>query len=183
MRKLTFLLLALALLAGCSSRTRYTINTDLVGFIPASTRSNSFPSGSATLIVPSEAGQQIPSPQLDIIESGLITVKVNITNTGTTPLTGSFEIRMGLSSDTNINDNSGGDFALGTTTLNIPPGAPDSVMLNLPLSQTENKNALDLIKKGSFRTALKLTVNSSGGTYSIQQAQVSITGRPFAVIK
>lgn len=182
MRNFALFLLLLALAAGCSSRTRYTINTDLVSFIPASTRSSSFPSGSATLIVPSEAGQQIPSPQLDIIESGRIVVKVNLNNTGGAPLSGSLEIRLGPGADTNINDGSGGDFAVSTTSFSVPPGSPGTVSINLALSQTENKAALDLIKKGSFRIALKLTATSSGGTYSIQQAQVSVTGRPFAIV-
>ncbi|GEM87819.1 hypothetical protein [Meiothermus granaticius] len=182
MRTFAVVLLILALATGCSSRTRYTLNTDLVGFIPASTRSNSFPAGSATLIVPSEAGQLVPSPQLDIIESGRIVAKVSIQNTGLTPLSGSFEIRLGPGSDSNINDNSGGDFALGTTSFSVAAGSVDTVNLNLPLNQTENKAALDLIKKGSFRIALKLTLASSGGTYSIQQALVSVTGRPFAII-
>lgn len=182
MRKLAFLLIVLALV-GCSSRTRYTVNTDLVGFIPANTRSNSFPAGSATLIVPGEAGQQIPIPQLDIIEGGRIKAKVSVSNTGATPLTGSFEIRLGTREDSNINDNSGGDFAVGTTQVNIAAGASSAVEVNLPLTQTENQNALALIKKGSFRIALKLNATSSGGTYSIQQAQVSVTGRPFAVIQ
>jgi len=108
MRRLIFLLILLTLV-GCSSRTRYTVNTDLIGFIPANTRSNSFPAGSATLVIPGEAGQQVSSPQLDIIESGRIKAKVNVNNTGATPLVGSFEIRLGPGSDSNINDNNGGD--------------------------------------------------------------------------
>lgn len=180
------ILALLLLLAGCSAATRYTINVNVLSFIPQNQRSLNIPSGSGSLLFPGadQEGLLVPLPiQLDILERGQILVVANLTNTGSSTFNGSYELRLAPENDTNVNDNSGGDFGLGAGSFSVPVGSSQEISINLILSDTQNKNALDLIKGGSFRVAIRVGASSSGGTLALSQGRISVTGRPFAIIK
>jgi len=173
------------LLVGCSAATRYTINVNILSFIPQNQRTLNIPAGSGTLLFPgdNQEGLLVPLPnQLDILTRGQILVVANLTNTGNSAFNGSYELRLAPENDTNVNDNTGGDIGLGAGSFNVPVGGTQEISINLTLSDTQNKNALDIIKRGAFRIAIRVAVNSSGGRLTLNQGRISVTGRPFAVI-
>ncbi|MCS7068226.1 MAG: hypothetical protein N2Z75_06225 [Meiothermus sp.] len=179
-------LLFILLLAGCSAATRYTINVNVLSFIPQNQRTLTIPSGSGSLLFPgaNQEGLLVPLPiQLDILERGQILVIANLTNTGDSTFSGNYELRLAPENDSNVNDNSGGDFGVGAGNFSVPVGTSREITINLTLSDTQNKNALDLIRRGSFRVAIRIGASSSGGTLTLNQGRISATGRPFAVIK
>ncbi len=185
MPRLTFIALIL-LLAGCSAATRYTINVNILSFIPQNQRTLTIPSGSGSLLFPgaNQEGLLVPLPiGLDILERGQILVVATLSNTGNSTFSGSYELRLAPESDTNVNDNAGGDIGLGAGSFSVPVGGTQEISINLTLSDTQNKNALDIIKGGAFRVAIRVGVSSSGGTLALNQGRISVTGRPFAVIK
>lgn len=171
------------LLTACSAATRYVINVNILSFIPQNQRSINIPTGYYLAVYPGLAGQLVPLPSLDILERGQIAIQGSVTNTGTLPLTGSYEIRLAPESDTNLNDNSGGDVGLGSTSLNVAAGQSQSIETTILLSASQNSTAFDIIKSGSFRIAIRVEVNSNGGRFDLTGARVSVSGRPFAVVK
>ncbi len=176
----------LLLLAGCSAATRYTINVNILSFIPQNQRTLSIPSGSGSLLFPgaNQEGLLVPLPiRLDILERGQISVTATLNNTGNSAFSGSYELRLAPESDTNVNDNAGGDIGLGAGSFSVPVGGTQEISINLTLSDAQNKNALDIIKGGAFRVAIRVGASSSGGTLTLNQGRISVTGRPFAVIK
>lgn len=183
MPRIAFALLLL-LLTGCSASTRYNFKFDILSFIPQSQRSLNIPSGYYLVVYPSLEGQLVPLPiSLDILERGQISIQGSLTNTGAIPMTGSYEIRLAPESDTNLNDNSGGDVGLGSTTFNVAAGQSQNISTVVMLSADENSTAFSIIKSGSFRIAIQVEANSNGGRFELSSAQVKVTGRPFAVIK
>jgi hypothetical protein len=120
---------------------------------------------------------------MDILEQGQISIQGRLTNTGATPMNGSYEIRLAPDSDTNLNDNSGGDVGLGSTNFSVAAGQSSNINTTVQLSASQNSAAYNIIKSGSFRIALKVEANSNGGLFELTGARVSVTGRPFAVIK
>ncbi len=180
------LIALILLLAGCSAATRYVINVNVLSFIPQNQRTLTIPSGSGSLLFPgaNQEGLLVPLPiQLDILERGQILVVASLTNTGSSTFSGSYELRLAPENDTNVNDNAGGDIGLGASSFNVPVGGTQEISINLTLSDTQNKNALDIIKRGTFRVAIRVGASSSGGTLALNQGRVSVTGRPFAIIK
>ncbi len=183
MPRLAFITLLL-LLAGCSATTRYTINVNVLSFIPQNQRSLNIPTGFYLVVYPGLEGQLVPLPlSLDILERGQIAIRGNLTNTGAIPMTGNYEIRLGPESDTNLNDNAGGDVGLGSTSFTVAPGETQTISTTLILSASENNAAYNIIKSGSFRIAIRVEANSNGGRFELTSAQVKLTGRPFALIK
>ena len=125
----------------------------------------------------------VPLPvRLDILERGQILVVATLTNTGSSTFSGNYELRLAPESDTNVNDNNGGDFGLGASSFSVPVGESRVITINLTLSDTENKNALDMIKGGTFRVAIRVGVSSSGGTLTLDQGRIAVVGRPFAIV-
>ncbi len=189
MRNLFLLSLALLLLSGCSARTKYTVAVDIANYLSSSNKSGNIPVAAtpSTVIVPSndKAGQSVPLPKQDVIEDAKLNVKVDLSNSssGTELMTGTLEVRMGPDGDTDITDNSGGDFALSTTNISIAPSQSQTVPLDIVLNATANPAAFSLIKNGKFRIAFILKVTSPGGAYNLKQARISVTGRPFALIQ
>lgn len=98
-------------------------------------------------------------------------------------MTGSYEIRLAPESDTNLNDNSGGDVGLGRTSFNVAAGQSQSIASSVNLDATQNSAAFNIIKSGSFRVAIRVEVNSNGGRFDLTAAQATVIGRPFALIK
>jgi hypothetical protein len=98
-------------------------------------------------------------------------------------MTGSYEIRLAPESDTNLNDNSGGDVGLGNTSFNVAAGQSQNISTTVSLSASENSVAFNIIKSGSFRIAIRVEANSNGGRFDLSAAEAKVTGRPFAVIK
>lgn len=98
-------------------------------------------------------------------------------------MTGSYEIRLAPESDNNLNDNSGGDVGLGSNSFNVAAGQSQSIATSVNLSATDNSAAFNIIKSGSFRIAIRVEVNSNGGRFNLTTAQVTVIGRPFALIK
>jgi hypothetical protein len=177
---ITFILL----LAGCSAATRYTLNVNILSFIPQNQRSLNIPTGFYLVVYPSLEGQLVPLPlSLDILERGHISTRGSLTNTGAIPMTGNYEIRLGPESDTNLNDNVGGDVGLGSTSFAVAPGQTQPISTTLNLSVSENSTAYNIIKSGSFRIAIRVEANSNGGRFELTSAQVKLIGRPFALIK
>lgn len=174
----------LLFLAACSAATRYTVKVDVLSFIPKDQRSLDIPTVYYTVVYPDPAGQSVPLPiDLDILERGQISIRASIANTGSTPMSGNYEIRLAPESDTNLNDNTGGDVGLGSTSFNVPAGQNQPISTTVSLSANENSAAFNIIKSGSFRIAIRLEINSDGGRFELTEAQVKVTGRPFAVIK
>lgn len=174
----------LLFLAACSAATRYTVKADVLSFIPQNQRSLNIPTGYYLVVYPDLAGQSVPLPiSLDILERGQISIRASITNTGSIPMSGNYEIRLAPESDTNLNDNTGGDVGLGSTSFNVAAGQNQPISTTVSLSANENSTAFNIIKSGSFRIAIRVEVNSSGGRFDLAEAQVKVTGRPFAVIK
>lgn len=183
MPRLAFITLLL-LLAGCSASTRYTINVNVLSFIPPSQRSLNIPTGYYLVIYPGLEGQLVPLPMsLDILERGQIAIQGTLTNTGSIPMVGNYEIRLAPESDTNLGDNTGGDVGLGRTNFNVAAGQSQSISTTIDLSAQENSAAFNIIKSGSFRIAIRVEANSNGGRFDLTTAGVRVTGRPFAVIK
>jgi len=183
MPRLAFITLLL-LLAGCSASTRYTINVNVLSFIPQSQRSLNIPTGYYLVVYPGLEGQLVPLPlSLDILEGGQITIQGTATNTGSIPMSGNYEIRLAPESDTNLGDNSGGDVGVGKTNFSVAAGQSQAISTTVTLSATENSAAFNIIKSGSFRIAIRVEVNSNGGRFDLTTARVKVTGRPFAVIK
>lgn len=186
MRNLLFLSLALLLLSGCGARTKYTVVVDMANYL--SSKSGNIPTAAtdSTIIVPNndKAGLLVPLPKQDVIEDARLNVKVTLQNTGASNMSGKLEVRMAPSSDSSdITDGAGGDFALTNIDVLVTPGSSQVVPLDLVINATANPNAFSLIKNGQFRMAFKLTVSSPGGTFSLNQARISVTGRPFALIQ
>lgn len=176
--------LLLLLLVGCSASTRYTFKFDILSFIPQNQRSLNIPSGYYPVVYPGLEGQLVPLPiALDILERGQISIQGSLTNTGAIPMTGSYEIRLAPESDTNLNDNSGGDVGLGNTSFNVAAGQSQNISTTVSLSASENSVAFNIIKSGSFRIAIRVEANSNGGRFDLSAAEAKVTGRPFAVIK
>jgi hypothetical protein len=174
------------LLVGCSAATRYIINVNILSFIPQNQRTLTIPAGSGSLLFPgaNQEGLLVPLPlRLDILERGQILVVANLTNTGNTAFSGSYELRLAPENDTNVNDNTGGDIGLGAGSFNVPVGGTQEISINLALSDTQNRHALDIIRGGAFRVAIRVGASSSGGTLALGQGRISVTGRPFAVVK
>ncbi len=183
MPRLAFALLLL-LLTGCSASTRYNFKFDILSFIPQNQRSLNIPSGYYLAVYPNLEGQLVPLPiSLDILERGQIAIQGSLVNTGSIPMTGSYEIRLAPESDTNLNDNSGGDVGLGRTSFNVAAGQSQSIASSVNLSATQNSAAFNIIKSGSFRVAIRVEVNSNGGRFDLTAAQATVIGRPFALIK
>lgn len=190
MRNLFLLSLALLLLSGCSARTRYTVVVDMANYLTS--KSGSFPnvSTNSTVIVPNndKAGLLVPLPKQDVIEDARLNVKVGLTNTGSSDMTGSLEVRVAPTSDSSdITDGTGGDFQLINTNISIPVGQSQVIPLDLVLNASApdpaSRDAFNLIKNGQFRILFKISANASGGTYALSQARISVTGRPFALIQ
>lgn len=183
MPRLAFITLLL-LLAGCSASTRYIINVNVLSFIPQNQRSLNIPTGYYLVIYPGLEGQLVPLPMsLDILESGQIEIKGTLTNTGSITMSGNYEIRLAPESDTNLDNNSGGDVGLGRTVFNVDVGQSRPISTTVNLSATENSAAFNIIKSGSFRIAIRVEANSNGGRFVLTTAGVRVTGRPFAIIK
>ncbi|WP_027877673.1 hypothetical protein [Meiothermus cerbereus] len=183
MPRLAFITL-LILLAGCSASTRYTINVNVLSFIPQSQRSLNIPTGYYLVVYPGLEGQLVPLPlSLDILEGGQITIQGTVTNTGSILMSGNYEIRLAPESDTNLGDNSGGDVGLGRISFNVAAGQSEPITTTVNLSATENSAAFNIIKSGSFRIAIRVEANSNGGRFVLTTARVKVTGRPFAIIK
>ncbi|AWR86218.1 hypothetical protein [Meiothermus taiwanensis] len=183
MPRLAFALLLL-LLAGCSASTRYTFQFNILSFIPENQRSLNIPSGYYLAVYPGLEGQRVPLPiTLDILERGQLTIQGSLVNNGSIPMTGSYEIRLAPESDNNLNDNSGGDVGLGSNSFNVAAGQSQSIATSVNLSATDNSAAFNIIKSGSFRIAIRVEVNSNGGRFNLTTAQVTVIGRPFALIK
>ena len=183
MPRLAFITLLL-LLAGCSAATRYTINVNILSFVPQDQRTLNIPPSSGSLLFPgaNQEGLLVPLPvQLDILERGQILVAATLTNTGNTAFSGNYELRLAPENDTNVNDNAGGDIGLGAGSFNVD--GTQEISINLTLSDNQNKNALDIIKGGSFRVEIRVGTSSSGGTLVLNQGRILVTGRPFAVIR
>ncbi len=178
------ILALLLLLAGCSAATRYTINVNVLSFIPQNQRSLNIPTGYYLVVYPSLEGQQVPLPiSLDILERGQLSIQGSLTNTGAITMTGNYEVRIAPESDTNLNDNTGGDVGLGSTSFNVAPGGTQAINTNIQLSATQNSAAFNILKSGSFRIAVRVETNSNGGRFDLSSARVSLTGRPFALVR
>lgn len=179
------LIALILLLVGCSAATRYVINVNVLSFIPQNQRTLTIPSGSGSLLFPgaNQEGLLVPLPiQLDILERGQILIVASLTNTGSSTFSGSYELRLAPANDTNVNDNAGGDIGLGVGSFDVPPGSTQEISINLTLSDSQNSNALNIIKSGAFRVAIRVGASSSGGTLTLNQGRISVAGRPFAVI-
>ena len=181
---MTRLVLATVLLflAACSAATRYTVQVDVF----KGQLSFEIPDVPFQGVFPEPAGQPVRlfvSP--DILERAEISIKVSLENTSdSTPLSGSYEIRLAPENDTDLTDNAGGDVGLGRTSFNVPAGQKQPISTTVSLSASENSTAFNIIKSGSFRIAIRVEVNSSGGgRFELTEAQVKVTGRPFALIK
>ncbi len=178
------MLALLLLLAGCSAATRYTINVNVLSFIPQNQRSLNIPTGYYLVVYPSLEGQQVPLPiSLDILERGQLSIQGSLSNTGAISMTGSYEVRIAPESDTNLNDNAGGDVGLGSTSFNVAPGRTEAISTTIQLSATQNSAAFNILKSGSFRIAVRVETNSNGGRFDLSSARVSLTGRPFALVR
>jgi len=176
--------ITLLLLLGCSASTRYTLNVDILSFIPQGQRSLSIPAGSYRELYPSPQGQLVPPPpNLDIFERGQITIQGTLTNTGSIPMSGSYEIRLAPESDTNLEDNTGGDLGLARTGFNVAAGQSQPFLTTVDLSATENSTAFNILKSGSFRIALRIEASSGGGRFELTVARVRVTGQPFALVR
>lgn len=173
----------LLFLAACSAATRYTVKVDVLSFIPQNQRSLNIPAGNYSAVLPDSAGQLVPRISLDILERGQISIRASITNTGSIPMSGNYEIRLAPEGDTNLNDNTGGDMGLGSTSFNVAAGQNQPISTMVSLSANENSAAFNIIKSGSFRIAIQVQVNSNGGRFDLAEAQVKVTSRPFAVIR
>lgn len=184
MRTLLLFSLALLLLTGCSARTRYTVVVDAANYI--SNKSGSIPTAAteSTVLVPDnkKEGQPISLPKQDVVEEAKLNVKAALSNTGSSDMTGSLEVRLSDYNDTDLTDGNS-DFSLSKVTIAIPPGNSQTVLLDAVINSTQNANALKLIQGGSFRMVFILKVTSPGGTYTLTQARISVTGRPFALIQ
>ncbi len=184
MPRIAFIALIL-LLAGCTAGTRYTININVLSFVPQDQRTLNIPAGSGSLLFPgaNQEGQLVPLPtRLDLLERGQIRVAARLQNTGSTPLLVNYELRLAPESDTNLGDNSGGDIGVGNGSANVPVGGTQAININLTLSDSENKNALDIIRAGAFRVAVRVGSSGSGGNLTLEQGEIQVTGRPFALI-
>lgn len=185
MHKLAFVTLVL-LLVGCSASTRYTPNVNLITFIAQDQRTLTIPPGSGTLLFPGNRpeGLLVPLPfRLDILERGQTLVVFTITNTGNSNFSGNYELRLAPASDTNVHDNAGGDTGLGSGSFSLPVGSTQEVTIDIAMSETQNTSALEIIRGGAFRVAIRIEATSTGGALTINQGLVSVTGRPFAVIR
>jgi hypothetical protein len=185
MSKLAFVTLVL-LLAGCSASTRYTLNVSLITFVAPDQRILTITPGSGSLLFPGNRpeGLLVPLPsRLDILERGQALVVVTLTNTGNSEFSGTYELRLAPASDTNVNDNAGGDTGLGSDSFNVPVGSTQEVTINIAMSDAQHASALEIIRGGAFRVAIRIGASSSGGTLALNQGRVSVSGRPFAVIR
>lgn len=181
MHRLALIALIL-LLAGCSAATRYTINLDFLSFVPVDQRTLAIPSGTA-LLLPGPEGQLVPLTRLDILERGQILVSARLTNTGGAPLRGSLQVRLAPEHDTNLGDNAGGDTGLDAGSFDVPAGGEQQISIDLVLSETQNREALNIIRGGSFRVAIRAEASGDGGRLALNQGRVSVTGRPFALVR
>jgi hypothetical protein len=183
MRMLHVLCVSLLGLLGCSARTVYTVNTDLIPFIPADKRGGSFNNPTDfSLTVPGDAGQRIPVPE-GIFERGRLTVRFNLQNSGSAPLTATLQGHIGAENDTNVTDSIGGDVRFGQIQAEIAPGQNQVITLSETINTTTNTPVYNLVRSGVFRAAFKLNVSSGSVAYSIQEGSISLTVRPFALIK
>ncbi|MGQ9735417.1 MAG: hypothetical protein ACUVUP_02345 [Thermaceae bacterium] len=184
------LIAALALLAGCSAKTRYTIQVDVLSFIPKNNRGFDLPSGQLSATIPSDrSGQLVQWPSSgqvqNALERGRIVVEGRLKNTGSTDLTVDYEIRLAPEGDANLTDNQG-DFVPegGSKKLSLVSGREETLSLDITLSSDQNSRAFNLIKSGSFRILSQIKkYEGDGGRVDLEKAEVSLTVRPSALLE
>ncbi|MGQ9754097.1 MAG: hypothetical protein ACUVQD_05545 [Thermaceae bacterium] len=184
------LIAALALLAGCSAKTRYTIQVDVLSFIPENNRGFDLPSGQLSATIPSDrSGQLVQWPSSrqvqNALERGRIEVEWKLKNTDPTDnLTVDYEIRLAPERDENLTDGQE-DFVPegGSGNLSLSPGQEGTFSLNIELKSDQNTRAFDLVKSGSFRILFRIEYNGDGGRVDLEKAEVSLTVRPSALLE
>ncbi|AEB11832.1 hypothetical protein [Marinithermus hydrothermalis] len=191
MRRIWVLFFTLVLtLVGCSGSTLTTLKVDLASFIAA----QGFDSGevspaSGTVYLPAgedgradlpDGGQLVQLPSLEVLERAAITVRLNLTNQGTASTSFSIAVYIAPDSESNIYQET---YRVGQTAqLLLAAGETGPLELVLALSETENLEAFNRVRAGRFRVGLRL--DSGGGTvaYTVTTAEVSVSGRLFALI-
>jgi hypothetical protein len=176
---LTSLLLALA---ACSGHTVHRLEVDLLSFVPPGNRTGTL--GTAPMEieirVPDDpAGQEVPVPGAEALVDGRISLRVGLTNTGTSLARVDLEVRMGPKDDTNLYDGNG-DIQVKEESLTLNPGESGSLDLSLDLQPGDP--AYDLVKAGSFRIGARLSLSGDRVQYTLEQAEVVLRLKLFNLI-
>ncbi len=180
MRKVWLLMALGVVLTACSGRTVYRLEVDVLSFVPETDRSDSLSLVQGEARLPDDpAGQLISLPGGEAVEDGRFEAQVQITNTGTLPLEATLEIRLGPAGDNNLYDGTGGDFAWGSGSIQIPTRESGTLLLNLDLTGA----ALDLVQQGQFRIGARLRIDSGDQmAYEVQALDLTLRLRPFRLI-
>lgn len=190
--QLRYLFPLLLLVTGCSAHTLTTIKTDIVPFIPETSRSGDI-NVTSTSYIPSEAGQAINlnlGDTLKVLEAARIKIRVKLANTGSVPNDVSVMARIAPVSDSsNIFDGGNNpdcrtnDCLLGQGSLTLPSGSNNTgvIEIEVPLTPTEKPSALGLIKSGQFRIGLRLQMSGSLH-YGLEVAELTVQARLFQLL-
>jgi len=186
-----FLFLATALLAGCSARTVFVADVDVLSFISAEQLENDLViPGSIQAFVPDaddnlttpDGGQLLNRlPLLEKLSAFAVQVSVEVENTGSGTLDVSSEFRLApVGDDKDIYDGVD-DMKLAEASFHLAPGSKDTITLTAELEKGDP--AMRLITNEGFRVGMKIkALGTSTAHYKITDFSLLLKQRPFDLI-
>ncbi|PZA05807.1 MULTISPECIES: hypothetical protein [unclassified Meiothermus] len=188
MQRTLILFLALGL-AACSGHTLTTVRVDALSYIPTASRSGQLDLTTATLLLPDDDGDStygndpdglaLELPNLDILEQARLEARLSLKNTGSTPASVSLEVHVAPPGDGNIYDGNQ-DYTVASGSVNLSPGEEKPLELGSTLGETSP--AFGLLKSGKFRLGLRVSLAGDTVSYTLEKANVSLSGRLFKLI-
>ena len=190
--KIFLLLLTLALLAGCSMHTRYTLKIDLASFLGDQTQGE-IDLGSPTaleLYLPDDDDGDPTTPDLDgmLIENPIkadrylervaFELEAILTETSGEPLDLNVEVYVAPPDATDLYHGEGTN--IGSGTLHLDPNQQGTFAFDLKL--VSGDDGFDLIAQGNFRFGIKLAGSAKGFKYELTTLNLALTTRPVGEI-
>jgi hypothetical protein len=178
MKRVLLLSGLLLALAACSGHTVHRLEVDLLSFVPPGNRTGTLDITQVEIRVPDDpAGQEVPVPGAEALVDGRISLRVGLTNTGTSLASVDLEVRMGPKDDTDLHD---GDIQVKRASIALNPGESGSLDLSVDLQPGDP--AYDLVKAGSFRIGARLGLSGDRVQYTLEQAEVVLRLKLFNLI-
>ncbi|RIH81136.1 hypothetical protein Mterra_03371 [Calidithermus terrae] len=188
MKRIPTLFLALAL-AACSGHTLTTVRVKVDTYVPDVYRSGQLNLTTATLFLPDDDddgtygndpdGLALELPKLDILERARLRTRLSLKNTGSVAASVSLEVHVAPPGDGMIYDGSR-DYTVLAGSVTLDPGEEKPLDLEATLGEADP--AFGLLKGGGFRVGLAVRLAGDTVNYTLEEADVSLSGRLFKAI-
>lgn len=177
-------LLGLALLAGCSRNTIFTLDVDALLLLPAENLEGSLPIN-AHAYIPTAEGLFSRDLGIDgalLRELRHFEVQLAL-RVATDSTSGSEDVTVAF----HLTSGNGNPFSAPATaqeTVTLVAGGPVLIDTALIISETDNKALLDVLRKGDFRLGIELIRDGGAGNlhYTLETLEVKVSTRGGSLI-